>query len=224
MSIIVDTMISNVQRALGVDEGDAGFDTPGVLLLLNKSWWEIQNKFNFREKETSYIFPTIVGTNEYAVPTLFEAIRLISIEDPIDEQHTPLTRITVRENEMEFINSSTSYDMPTSYFRYNNKIHLLPTPDQVYNITVYHRLTLADLATGNYPPIPQEWHEIIEAGAIYRGYKDLADFTRAKAARQDQLELINTTVPVESKEEMDSANAGLDIPAGLTVLGYTGDF
>ena len=225
MPIDVDTMVTNVWNSLGVDGNDVGFGTTQTLLLLNQSFWEILNKFEFREKETSYNFSTIAGQSDYVPPTIFEALKLISIEDPNDLKHTPLDRMSPLIYEQNFVNLPTSQTKPTNYLRYNNLIRLFPTPDIAYNLTVYHWLTLSDLVTHGTLGLPREWDELVQDGAIYRGYKILGDLVKAKQVRQDQIERINSTVPVESKEENDSPNSGVNIPAGITVLGYgAGDY
>lgn len=223
--IDVDTMVTNVWNTLGVDGNDVGFGQTQTLLLLNLSLWEILNKFNFREVETSYNFQTVLGQSDYIPPTLFEALKLISIEEPNTFKHIPLDRMSPLVYEQNFVNTPSAQGQPTNYLRYNNLIRLYPTPDQVYNLTVYHRVTLADLVTHGTVGLPREWDELVQDGAIYRGYKQLGDFVKAKQVRQDQIERINSTVPVESKEENDSPNSGINIPSGITVLGYgVGDY
>lgn len=219
MSIDVDTLISDLRDHLGVDSGDPGWDNTGCLRVLNRSLWELLNKFNFREKETSYSFSSIVGTRDYIVPGDFEALKLISIEDLLTFKHTPLARTDITVYERDYVNSTDFYGKPTKYLRYNNFIRLQATPDNVYNLTVYNLLTLQDLQSGGSVDIPREWDELILQGGVYRGYKILGDYTRAMLARRDQADLVDSTVPVESKEENDSPLSGLDV-AGYDPYNY----
>jgi hypothetical protein len=61
------------------------------------------------------------------------------------------------------------------------------------------------------PDIPQEWHELILFGGVWRGYIKLGDYNRANAMKNHQVGLIESTVPVEAKEETDSRDVGLSI-------------
>lgn len=182
--------------------------------LINRSYWAIRYNNPFREKEASVTFPTQQGIANYQIPTPFEAIRLISIEDINDFSHIPLVRETVFGYESAFVNDPTGNqeDKPVYYTREGAGIKLRPTPDQAYTVTVKYLMGLADLSTTNpVTPLPEVWHEIIVYGAVYRGYMRLGDFTRSQAMKANMIELLNQIQPTAAKEETDTHFGGVDV-------------
>ncbi len=61
------------------------------------------------------------------------------------------------------------------------------------------------------PDIPQQWHELILMGAIYRGYKRIGDYPRANQALAHWERKVAQVKPVEQKEEADSHFSGLEV-------------
>lgn len=205
---------SKMWHHLGLEPNDSDMPTASVDLLLNQSWWEIIDKFHFREKEQTGIWSTVAGTALYAVaPTPFEAIRQLSIEDVNDQKHTTIDPATAYEYENLFVNRVDQQDKPQRYVRENSNIRLWPTPDQVYSITMKYWITLSDLASPNntIPVIPQSWHEIILFGGVWRGFLELGDYARMKEMQEVQKGLIESAVPIEAKEEFDRHRAGLNV-------------
>lgn len=213
MAILVASLITEVRNHTGTDVTDLS-DTD-VTLLLNRAYWELIDRFKFREKEALATIVTVGGTNLYNVPSPFEAIQLFAIEDPITFKHDPLIRMTEYDFEQNFTNnpSKSDFDKPIKYFRRGNQVYLWRTPDKAYTITVYYWTTLADLdpSSNNTVPIPQVWDEIILWGGIARAYKRLGDFARGQASQAEQDRLITQRVLVVAKEEVDTHRGGLDV-------------
>jgi hypothetical protein len=212
MSISVDEMVEELRDTCGVDEDD--LPEAKAILFLNKAWWEILNKFPFREKEMNYDFTTTIGERSYDVPSLFEAIRAISIQNPDTGLHTTLRRMDPRHYEDIYVDNVDAYAYPTNYYRENDQIVVYPTPDLEYSMLVKYWINLSDLEAGDTPIIPTEWHEIIQLGAEWRTWRFFRQYKSARDAKANQIALINSTVPVEAKEEGDSRLAG------LSVVGY----
>lgn len=217
MTLVLADLENELQEHLGLDDTDKGqapWTIDKIDLLLNRSYWAIAYKTPFREKEISSTFSTVAGTRLYSLPTLFEALRQLSVEDPNDFSHLPIQRTTVYDYEKRYVNDPTGVDQdkPLWYTREGLGIRLLPTPDKVYTITIKYWSTLADLSSTNItPPIPQVWHEIILFGAIFRGFLRMGDYARAQAAKAHFKELIGELEPVESKEETDTHLGGVDV-------------
>ena len=210
MTISVDELRDELRIHLGVDIND--LPDADADLLTNRAYWEIIDKFKFREKEVTQTWQTVIGTRLYAAPSPFEALRQLSIEDLNDQSHTPLKRFTTYEYERDYVNRSDAQDKPIGYVRESNEIRLLPTPDNVYTITMKYWTVLADLSdSNNNPPIPQVWHEVILYGAIWRAYLRLGDLSRGNQFKSQQIALINTITPTEGKEEEDSHTAGVNV-------------
>lgn len=211
MGMTVDNLVEELRGHLGLDEDE--LDDPAALLLLNRSYWDILNKFPMREKEKVATFDTVDGTALYELPVpSFEAVRLVSIEDLNDEQHTPLNRLTAFRYEQLYSNSTDTEAKPTDYLREDNCIRFYPTPDDAYTITIRYWANLDDLVAGiSEPDIPREWHEVILFGAVWRGYAKLKDTVQMNAFKAQQILMINGIVPVEAKEEGDSHESGVEV-------------
>ena len=189
----------------------------GADTYLNRSYWELLDKFKFREKEAETTISTVVGTEEYGVPSPFEALQSIAIEDFDTLEHDPLDRIEVDVYEQERVDSTVTdaRGKPKQYFRKGNKVRLVPIPDKVYELKLHYFTVLADLVVGQSPNMPQNWHEIVLFGATWRAFIGVnGDYIGAQAAKAHQISLIEGTSATEDKEEPDSHRAGVE------VLGY----
>jgi hypothetical protein len=218
-------MVTELQVHCG-DPGGAKLSVSVCTLLLNRSYWDIIDKYKFREKETSVVFQTIPGVRRYNMPTPFEALQQLSIEDLNSFKHKVLKNITKFEYENRYINdpAGTQQKKPWAYFREGACAVLFPTPDQAYNITLKYWTVLSDLDLVGVPPIPQSWHEIILAGAIWRGFWRGGDYERMRASQAAWAEMINSQVTTESKEETDNHTAGVAVlNRDSGYLGWGGD-
>lgn len=215
--ISLPSLRTELLEHLGLDEDDLDgetWSTDTIDLLLNRAFWELSYKFPFREKETIVSFTTTEGTALYACPSPFEALKMLSIEDPDTFEHKQLEKISKSTYENKFVNNpdGSEEDMPNAYVRESGNIRLHPTPDDTYTITMKYDTTLADLGNSNQTlSIPQVWHEIILFGAVWRGLKRLGDHARAAEFRKDQLSLLGSLEPVENKEKVDNRYAGLEV-------------
>jgi hypothetical protein len=207
----LEQMRGSLRRHLGMDISD--LPDPDADLLLNRSYWEIIDKFNFREKEVTATFSTEVGISRYNMPEPFEALRQISIPitDNLPKPHKTLERMTAFEYENVFVEGETNRGRPEKYCREGCFARLWPTPDKVYTMTIKYWTTLADLASDNAPAIPQVWHEIIVFGAVWRGQLEIGDYARCNQMKAHQINLINSTSPVEAKEEFDTHTGGVEV-------------
>lgn len=204
MGLDLDALRTMVRTALGVDNQE--FPDNTLDQLLNRSWWDLLNRFPFKENETFVPFQTIVGQRLYALPVQFEAVRSMGIEaDGLNlQQHQNLNPWTEREYETAYNSNTFLQAMPCYYVREGSCIKLFPTPDKIYTITLYYWMNLADLADPVVAPIiPRSWHEVIGYGAIWRGWTDLNDWTRGQVIREFTEGLINGLVPIEAKEQIN---------------------
>jgi len=222
MTIALSDLRTELRVHLGLETDDTDeLSNDDADLLLNRAFWELMNKFNFREEEKSSTFPTIDGTEFYSLPTLFESVRNISLQDSDNtETWFPLDRTSLDEYTKNLDDADSNEGMPLRYFREDNGIRLSPIPDKAtYVIKVKHRITLADLSSSNTTlVIPQVWHELILMGGHWRGLYRLRNYEAAREIRNVQIGLINSTVEVEGKEEGDSSLAGIEIPSELTQI------
>lgn len=213
MGISTASLITDLRVHLGnLDIGE--LDDDAALLLLNRSYWEVLDKFPFREKEVTATFTTTIGKRNYTVPSPFEALRQLSIKDPETNELIVLDRETIYTHEETRDTDTEEYGMPQRYVREGRAIRLNPTPDKEYEFTIKYWTVLSDLDTSPTVvnlDIPQSWHEIILFGAVWRGFLQLRDFTASQQYKIQQTALINSAVPVEAKEEFDSHKAHLEV-------------
>ena len=204
------TLRAELRKHLGQDEDDLPDDDAD--LLLNRTYWEILEKFHVRETESSTTFTTVASQREYELPPSFESLRVSSFVDPDSGQHTKLDRISIKEYENIYSDDTDEEGPPTKYFRGNSAIVLWPTPDDVYSIVIHYNTQLDDLSDDNVDPaLPKSWQEMVLMGAVWRGFLQVNDYVKAKMASATYSQMVSTAVPVESKEEWDSSTAGVSV-------------
>lgn len=218
----VTSLARQLREGIGL-EGDDLTNLPdvdsaaktGAVTYLNRAYWELLDKFKFREKETNDTFVTVIGTESYAAPVPFEALKSIAIEDPNSLKHTPLNPMTADELEQLRITSSSTdaQGYPTKYYREKNQIILWPVPDAVYTIFRHYWTTLADLASGGLTAFPtQNWDEVLLFGGIWRAFIGVnGDYISAQAAKAHQISLIEGTSVNEDKEKVDMHRSGVEV-------------
>lgn len=224
MTLILSVLRTETREHLGVgDENDLADDSrslkdAAVDRLLNRSFWEISDKFPFRLKEATTLVNTVAGTRRYDMPAPYEALRAPGItieEDSVNGKHNPLERMTKVVYESLYSDDSNTEALPTNYIREADSFILYPTPDDVYELTIAYNTPFDDLSDANDDPsdsVPRVWHEIILFGAVWRGWLRYNNYIAHREFQKQQAMLINSIEPIESKEEVDSSSAGLSIP------------
>ena len=108
----------------------------------------------------------------YSYPT--DALTITALKDTTND--TPLSQ---RDMATLQKNKSATPGKPRFYATYGNMIYLDPTPDadtyailRLYRKKVTDAILVADTAV---PIVGVEWHEAIEIGATYRGFRSLGD-------------------------------------------------
>ena len=220
MTLDLTSLRIQLREGLGLEGNDTqtlpdtdSAEKSGADTFLNRSYWELLEKFNFREKEVIGSFPLVAGENYYEIPTPFDALRSLSIEDLNSLAHKPLDRIDRDVFEQKYVNSADSQGKPELYFREDMGIRLWPTPDQVYTLTMSYWDSLSDLSnTNTTPPIPRAWHELVLHGAIWRAKAGpFRDYDGAKFHRALQGSLIEGISTTDTKEQFDSHRAGVEV-------------
>lgn len=199
-----------VRKITGEDSTD--LPDPDLDLLINRSFWEVQDKFPFRTKEKTVTFVTVPHSALYAVPANFDAVRSLSIEDTNTFEHSPLAQMDIHVYESSYQNQTYAETVPTNYVRESNYLRLWPTPDAAYTVVLKYNAVLADIVNGSdYPPLPQIWGEIIQFGAAWRRFHELGDYQRMNANIQLQRTTIAGIQPQEAKDKSDNRMAGLQV-------------
>jgi hypothetical protein len=211
MSMTLQEIRDELRRAAGVNSTthpDSIIDP-----FIQRSYWELQDKVDFREKEAKLDFSLVVGTNVYSTTTLasdFDNIIHLSILPQDSTAWVELDR-----KDFTYITDNRDDDtdaraQPEYYARFGSSIYFIPTPDYAYSVTMVYRKVLGDVGTSG-PSIPTVWHEFVFLGALQRLYYTLGEFNRASAVRNERDSLIITTPTTSTKERMDSSRAGISI-------------
>lgn len=198
---------NQIWSATGTDSDDISGDELDTYL--NLSWWEIQDKLGFREKEGTADFSTAAGTQAYDVSSIssdLESIQHVAIQNTGMTTWEPLHykdyRYIVDNND----DSVDSRDLPEYYSRYNEYLYLLPIPSGIFTVRVTYLKTLDDLISSGYP-VPQSWHEIIRLGAEARVWHSLGEPTRRNEAFAFRDSLATTATEVKVKENVSKQAA-----------------
>lgn len=212
MTIDITTFRKKIRKPLGMEEDDPDLTDDECDEYNNLSYWEIQDKFPFREKEKTVRFDTVTGTRSYDLPKPVEALISLSVLDATDGQFHKLERMSTDEYENRYTINTFDQGIPTHYTRENCFTRLWPTPDDAYTLSLKRLITLEDLSElMQTPEIPRVWWEIIWYGGLWRALIDFGDLQRSSAIKSQQVSLINSTVPVQAKEERDSREAGVEV-------------
>lgn len=222
MTLILSVLRSEVREHLGLGDETSLSDSDrtenwkdaDIDRLLNRSFWEISDKFPFRLKEGSITRTLTAGERTYAMPAPYEALTMISIVDLVSGEHTPLDRMSMVDYESQYVDDEDAWGVPSKYVREADNYILWVTPDDVYPLVVKFLTPFDDLSDANDDPndsMPRVWHEIILYGAIARGFDRQKNPNMGTLFLNRQVRLINSTSPVEAKEEDDSRHAGLDV-------------
>jgi hypothetical protein len=208
MGLSVNQLIDELRAITGVDSDD--LPTPDVELLLNRSWWDLMNKVEFRETEMSATFNTVAGSERYEIAPPFEALKSLSVLNPATNTWQLVDVFDTRVYDSNLKPDVLEQGIPTRYFRENKTVVFYPTPDAVYEIKIRYMTTLADLAAGGLEPIiPQVWHEIILLGAVWRCYQRLGDMARKDSIKGDWIGLLNNIKTTKEQETVDTKFAGV---------------
>jgi len=218
----------------GLDEEDIG--DPEVDRLLNLSYWDLEARFPFEEKDFRVSFVLTVDQDEYSIVDDLETPNDVFLEalqslgmfgDPTSDdqfQSYPMQRMT--ESEYDKIRNTRPDDnqgRPEMYLRRDETIVFFPIPDKAYTASVYFKKTLKSLKYREIEALnfPREWDEIVVEGAITRGHYYAQDYTLAQQAEDFRVSHVRTAVPVEGKEEEDSHYAGLNVQWSDPGIGVT---
>lgn len=214
MTIQVSILRTELRDHTGDDT--TSLDNDGCDLLLNRSYWELIDKFPFREKEAAATFSYVDGTRLYDVPTSFEAVRHIIVIDDDDDMHVRLKQMDLEVYHQKYVANTDNEGKPEYYIRYNDQFYAYPTPDEAYSGVIEYWKTLTDLSDYQDPELPQVWHEIILYGAVWRRLLEFRELLAAREFKNHQIALINSTSPVQAKEEADTSLAHVEVPEDIT--------
>lgn len=176
-----------------------------MLAFVNLGYRHLANRYRFRQMRSRTTVATVASQRAYTLPA--GAGSILRVRDTTNQ--VKLTKLGDRRA-AELLDVDVT-GKPTNYILYDTTYELHPTPDGVYNIELYYKLTITDLAAGDTPLIPESWHPGILTLAKYYYWDDQGDLVKATAA----LNLFNAWVreqPVELDEEKSDLDSGVELP------------
>lgn len=216
-----------VRKGLGGLDSDDINDTE-VDELLNLAFWDVEERFPFKEKECRVEFPLTIGENMYLVPgnatgtNLLDLEAIKSVSVVTDEGDVwPVARMTqehwdsiagvLRDRDDISTLEVDSYGLPSRFVRMDESIILHPVPDKVYRLRVYFLKTLKSIVSGTVEQInlPRGWNLMVVQGAIGHGHFFMQDYNLTNQAEAIQARKINSAVAISVKEETNSRYARL---------------
>ena len=207
MGLTRSVLHDEIWESTGTDSSD--LDTTVLDRMLNLSWWEIQDKLGFREKEGEGSFSTVAGTSAYDVSGIssdVESIQHVTIQNSTEDTWSPLIYKDKQWFMDERDDNAESEDVPEYYTRFGDEIQLFPTPAGIYTVRVKYLKTIADLITSGFP-VPQPWHEIIRLGAEARVWYRLGDPARRDDTLRFRDSLVAGMTEVKVKENVSNRAA-----------------
>ena len=196
--------------------------------LLNLAFWDLEERFPFKEKECRVEFPTTVGENMYLVPGNATGVNLLDLESvksvsvvDLNGNVWPVARMTqehwdsvagkLRDEADLTAGDTDSYGLPARFVRMDETLILHPTPDEIYRIRVFFLKTLKSLVEGTITQInlPRGWNMIVVQGAIAHHHFLMQDYNLTQQAESVTARKIDSAVAISVKEETNSRYARL---------------
>lgn len=203
MSLTISQMRSLVRRGLG-DLTTADMPDSEVDEYLSMALWELDNQYDFREKECIVEFDLVSGQRQYSLTADVDALLGVSVRD--EQQWHRLDRMSEDWYTDEYNEDTEEQDLPEKYMRVEDVVLLYPTPDEAYRAQIFQ---LKELASET--DLPRNWHEILVDEAIVKGLKYSGDINQAQQYANFPLQARRQSVLNRTKEEEDSENAGLRV-------------
>ncbi len=206
-----------VRKGLGgLDEQD--LSDPDLDLMLNMSFWEIESRFPFKEKEARLEFSTVEGSHLYDLPSIaagagaeMDAVLGVAVIETDSGKSNKLQRMTESWFDTQFNDDIDVRAIPEFWLRRDVDLQLWPVPDEIYTIRLFFLKNLASLLLGTVEAtgLPRTWDELVVEGGITRGQYYGQDYNLAQQAESFRVGKLRTASSIESKEEEDSRWAGL---------------
>jgi hypothetical protein len=208
MSYTLQEFRDEVREHCGVSESE--WDNATVDKLLNRSFWETQDLFDFREEEETADIAVVAGTSSYAIEADQDSVESVRILDTNTDEWIPLGFEDYERFSGLLSDSTNSRRRPEYYTRRGNQIVFRNTPDASYTVRVYYRKSLGDVLSSG-TGLPQAWDEVVMYGGVWRGFAKLGDWNRKQHAKATQAELVQPKKPTKVKELEDTRMAGLAV-------------
>lgn len=178
---------------------------PQLRTFVDRSYREVQTRHDHRILRVSTNFSTAVGTQDYALPGDFWAVRRVK------DSTTP--RILRQVSPEKWDTLAVEQRSPLAYSIFESRIWLWPTPDAIYNITFRYRRFLPTLADGDSSLLLPEFDDLIVLGAAARAADYLNEHDRALALRRMQ-RLVSDGLELDESFDLLDRNEPIELVLG----------
>lgn len=208
MSMTLTLLQQYVRRRIG---NPSATDVTDATLAghVNDAYEEIRDKYKHTRGRARATFSTVLGTDKYRITDVTEV--LYKAWDRTNDQELEVVGINYLV-ENDFIDSVQG--KPVKVGRFEDYIQLLPVPNGVYQIELYYKEKFTALVnSSDIPDLPDAWHRGIGILASFN-YYDVDGRDAAKATYQMQVyKNWLTDKPVESHEETEAIDSGVEMPS-----------
>lgn len=169
-----------------------------ILDEINKAYFHVVRKTQFRTGMEAYDFPTISATQSYSLPA--DYMQLVSLFN------TDYANEVEQLDLIEFDDLDESTGSPDYFSIQENSIYFWPTPGSEYNMRLRYRKLPTKLALGDDPILPEEYDDVMLDYVLWRIYGMEHDFEAAqyhKNLMDEGLINIRTDLDTDSAEFPD---------------------
>lgn len=202
----LDRMIALLRKGLGGLEA-ADLPDDEAQELLNLSLWELEDRFQFFQKECIVDSVSVIDQRDYPIPNDLDALVSVAVRGDSatdnDLQWSKLERMSKHAYDEAYNEDTNTHQKPTHYFRLKRTLFLYPTPDKEYPLQLTFWRSLASLLSGtiDITGLPRNWDELVVEGAISRGHFYAQDYNLARQASDIQLTKVRGSTLAKLKEE-----------------------
>jgi hypothetical protein len=182
--------------------------------LLNMSFWDIEDTFDFENKETLYTSTLVASQTEYDLTGIsnLDAIRSVVVIDEQGKRNKleKMTRDWYDENR-----DDDDLGLPNRYMREAEVLTVHPACDTTNagnNLEITIKESMAGfLLSTDTSQLPRNWDKIILYGAVEFGHFLNQDYGKAEQVGNRKIGMIRGIVETSSKEDEDNRYAGVDV-------------
>lgn len=151
--------------------------------LLNKAAQKLSDEFRFKGAKKRVTFPTVIGTNQYTLPTDIFAVR--QVWDRTNGKKLNKRGVNwLARNSQALVSSPITNGKPTDYVSFGTYVQLVPPPDGVYTIELYYTIQMPTLVNPtDVSLLPPNWHDgVVLKARWYYWDRVKPDYTKAAYA------------------------------------------
>ncbi len=177
---------------------------------LNDAYFDICDRFNFRETRTRLRFDTDTTHNIYGIPAGYYEIIRARFADS-DDRGARLEK--AGPNVAADLDSGAIVGRPTHYALWGNELQLYPPPDDVYSIELFSKFKPPAMASPtDVPVLPVTWHMGIVILGRWYYYTFVSVNVAAAGQAMQQFGIWAAGRPQPTIEELGDMEQAVEVP------------